>query len=65
MTGRRAEKIRHMISGFLAAVAFAVTLGVIAHIEKGYMAFSMGKWLVLAGVAIFAICIWISGEWRD
>lgn len=65
MTGKRAEKIRHMISGFLAAAVLLATFGVIGHIEKGYMAFSTGKWLVLAGVAIFAICIRLSGEWRD
>ena len=51
----------HTICGFGAALAFLLTIGLVGGIDKGYLAFMPGAWLVLAGVVVFALLVWGSG----
>lgn len=57
MTTKKASKIRRTVCGAGAVIVFFTTFGIIDSISRGTMAFGLGKWLVLGGVALFALFV--------
>lgn len=57
MTRRRISKIRRTACGIGAFATLLTTWGIVSHISNGSMSFGLGKWLVLGGVAVFALLV--------